>query len=59
MQYLSVNHLPLSATLCIKRGIPFMAIDDKGGEISTKILGKLNLDMDMDKEGATLRTGEG
>ena len=26
------------ATLCIKRCIPFMKIDDKGGEISTKIL---------------------
>ena len=34
----SVNHLPINATLCIKRGIPFMEIDDKGGEISTKIL---------------------
>ena len=44
-----------------------MEIDDKGGEISTKILrefgfghgygqrGKLDLDMDMDKEGAILR----
>ena len=26
------------ATLCIKRCTPFMEIDDKGGEISTKIL---------------------
>ena len=26
------------ATLCIKRCIPFMKIDDKGGEISTNIL---------------------
>ena len=25
------------ATLCIKRCTPFMEIDDKGGEISTKI----------------------
>ena len=48
-----------------------MEIDDKGGEISTKILrevgfghrygqrGKLDLDMDMDKEGATLKNKEG
>jgi hypothetical protein len=32
-----------------------MEIDDKGGEISTRYHGKLGLDMDMDKEGVTLR----
>jgi hypothetical protein len=37
MQDSSVNHLPLSATLCIKRGIPFMKIDDKEEKIGTKI----------------------
>ena len=55
------------ATLCIKRYTPFLEIDYKWREISTKILrevgfghrygqrGKLDLDMDMDKEGAILR----
>ena len=36
-----------------------MEIDDKGGEIETNIWQLGDLDMDMDKEGATLRYGEG
>ena len=37
MQDSSVNHLSLEQPFCIKRCTPFMKIDDKGGEISTKI----------------------
>ena len=56
MQDSSVNHLSLSATLCIKRSIPFMEIADKGEILVQRYHGKLGLDMDMDKEeGATLR----
>ena len=56
MQDSSVNHLCLSATLCIKRSIPFMEIADKGEILVQRYHGKLGLDMDMDKEeGATLR----
>ena len=40
---------------------PFMEIDDKGGEVGTKIckciIGEKKLD--MNKEGATLKNGEG
>jgi hypothetical protein len=51
-----------STNLCIKRGIPFMEIDDKGEESATKIFKGgvcMVLDMDMDQEGARLDNREG
>ena len=41
------------------RSTPFMEIDDKGGEIETKILQMGIWTWTMDKEGATLRNWEG
>ena len=50
---------PSTPTLCIKRGIPFMEIDDKGGEIEINIWQLGIWTWTMDKEGATLRNWEG
>ena len=50
------------ATLCIKRCTPFMENDDKKGEVVQRyeiFLGSIDLDMDMDKERATLKKVEG
>ena len=54
MQDSSVNHLPLNTTLCIKRNIPFIEINDKGGEIETKIWQLGDLDMDNGQRGSDI-----
>ena len=52
---IQVSTIYPNATLCIKRCTPFMEIDDKGGEIETKIWQLGFWTWTMDKEGATLR----
>ena len=47
------------ATFCIKRYTPFMEIDDKEGEVETKILQLGIWTWTMNKEGATLKNREG
>ena len=60
---IQVSAIYPNATLCIKRCTPFMEIDDKGGEVGTKIckciMGRSRSWPDMDKERATLKNGEG
>ena len=56
---IQVSAIYPNATLCIKRCTPFMEIDDKGGEIKTKILQLGIWTWTMVKEGATLKNGEG
>ena len=42
------------ATLYIKRCTPFMKIDDKGGEISTKILRKVGFGHEYGQRGSNI-----
>ena len=46
-------------TFASMRSSPFMEIDDKGERLVQRYYGKLDLDMDMDKVGATLRNVRG
>ena len=56
---IQVSTIYPNTTLCIKRCTPFMEIDDKGGEIETKILQMGIWTWTMDKDRATLRNWEG
>ena len=60
---IQVSTIYPNATLCITRCTPFMEIDDKGGEIETKILQMgiwtWTMTWTMDKEGATLKNMRG
>jgi hypothetical protein len=55
MQDSSINHLPIVQPFVSKEaGIPFMEIDDKGGEVVQRyaiILGSMDLDKGHDLEG--------
>jgi hypothetical protein len=44
----------LRATLCIKRCTPFMEINDKGGEIITKISWEVGFGMDNGQRGSNI-----
>ena len=71
MQDSSLNHLPQMHTFASMRSTPFMEIDNKEGEIVQRyesfeieiLQGREiryeRLDMDMDKEGATLKKRDG
>ena len=63
MQDSSINHLPQMQAFASIRSTPFMEIDGrdwyKDMKYARGIREKLDLDMDMDKEGATLRNEEG
>ena len=56
---IQVSTIYPNATLCIKRCTPFIEIDDKGERLVQRYYRKLDLDMDMDKEGVTLKKRDG